>query len=132
MKGLCAVLLAMALFVSTLPCAAQDPIPFNELARSSNAIPSLAEVRADHGGQTAPPKYVYGRRHWSKGGKIMTAIGVSVMAAGGALLGTALERNCSANNMSCLGDAFVATGDVLLTATGVAVTAVGATRRTTE
>jgi hypothetical protein len=131
MKSICAVLLAMALFVSTLSCAAQEPIPFNELARSSNAIPSLAEVRADHDAQMASSAHIY-KRHWSKGGKIMTVIGISVMAAGGALLGSTLERNCSANNMSCLGDAFVATGDILLTASGVAVTVVGATRRTPE
>jgi len=131
MKCFSAVLLAMALFVSTLSCAAQDPIPFNELAHSSSALPILAETRADNGARTTPSAHIYGRRHWSKGGKIMTIIGVSVMVSGGALMGSTSQRKCNTNNISCVGDAFVMTGDILLTATGVAVTAVGATRSTT-
>jgi len=132
MKTFGVIFLVIALFVSTLPCAAQDPIPFNELAHASPVPPSLADMRASSSAPTEYSKQIHGRSHWSRTGKIMTAIGIPVMAGGAALMGATLSRTCTNRNLSCLGDGFVVAGDVLVTAAGVAVTAVGATRRSTD
>ena len=132
MKSIGVILLTMALLISTLSCAAQDPIPFNELAHSSSAPPSSEDMRAGHDGQTTSSTHTFKRRHWTKGGKIMTFIGIPVMAAGGAAMGSTLHRHSNPQDISCLGDAFVLTGDIFLTASGIAVTAVGTTRRSTE
>ena len=136
MKSIGVILLAMALLISTQPCAAQDPIPFNELARSSSAPPSLADMRAGNGGQTDASTHIYGRRHWSKTGKVLTFIGIPLMATGGATMGATLHGGCNRNDGTCVGgaivDVFALMGEMLLTGSGVALTVVGATRRSTD
>jgi hypothetical protein len=81
-------------------------------------------------GSTAP---TVKKSHWSKGGKIMTYIGVPVMAAGGAMLAYGLKNgdssSCSGN--TCVSVSWKYTGAAWLGVGGV-LTAIGATRRTNQ
>jgi hypothetical protein len=135
MKGFGVILLVITLLASTLPCSAQDPIPFNELARESSSSFSFADARADYGGQAASSTPNFKIRHWTRGGKIMTFIGLPLLAIGGVTIGSTLNRGCRQTGpygRTCLGEDIVVTGEVFLTATGTALTIVGATWRSTE
>ena len=84
---------------------------------------------ADHSGGSQTAK----RKHWSPGGKVMTYIGVPVMAAGGAMLAYGLKDG---NSTSCSGSSCVSVrwkwSGVAWLGIGGALTAVGVTRRTSE
>lgn len=129
MKGFVVILLAMAMLASTLPCTAQDTIPFKELARESSSSFSFADAHADFDGQTTSTTQKYPRRYWTKGGKIMTFIGVPVMAIGGTWLGTTLHKGCLPQDSGCLQYDVSRFTDVILTVSGATLTVVGATRR---
>ena len=134
MQRLSAIFLVVAILFTSLPCIAQEPIPFNSLARMKVVQPSLSDLSAMPDGQSNPSAQPAKHRHWTKGGKIMTFIGVPVMAAGGSMLAYGMKNgnsaSCSSNN-TCVsvdwkwtGAAWVAIGGVL--------TAIGATRRSSE
>jgi len=129
---LSAIFLVTALLFASLSCSAQGPVPLNSYTQMAALHPSLADARAMQAAQSSSPAQPVRHRHWTKGGKIMTIIGVPVMAAGGALTGATMSRHCNHNDISCFSDAFVLTGDIVLTASGVALTVVGVTRRSTE
>lgn len=131
MKSIGVILLAMALLISTLPSAAQNPIPFNELAHRSSGTPSLEDMRADYDAQTTSSTQTYKRRHWTKSGKIMTFIGIPLMATGGVVMGSILHGGCHSEDF-CLPETMGLELGVIMTGSGIALTAVGATRRSTE
>jgi hypothetical protein len=134
MQRIWAILLMMALTIATLPCAAQDPIPFKSLAHMTGVQPSLADAHALTDGQAAPSGQAAKHRHWTKGGKIMTFIGVPVMAAGGAMMAYGMSNNNSTNcsaGSTCVSVDWKWTG-VAWIAIGGTLSAIGVTRRSTE
>ncbi len=137
MKGLSGILLVMALLALTLPCTAQDPIPFNELARQSNASFSYEDMRADYDGQTASSTQMYPHRHWTTPGKIYTLIGLS-LTGGGADLIYQTKHGCHPNSIDVNGDgcklvnALAVAMEVSITFPWPILTVYGATRRSTE
>jgi hypothetical protein len=133
MQRLSAILLVMALIFTYLPCIAQDPVPFNSLAHMAAVQPSLAEVRAMSDGQSSPSGQPAKRSHWTKGGKVMTYIGIPVMAAGGAMLAYGLKNgnSTSCNGGTCVSVEWKWTGVAWL-GVGGALTTIGVTRRSSE
>lgn len=131
MKRLSVISLAMALLASTLPSSAQDPIPFNEMARASNASFSFVDSRADYDGQAASSTQSP-HQHWSHRGRVLTYIGIPLLAVGGITMGAALHHGCQPNDFACVGDDLEKIMGGSLMAAGGTLTIVGATRRTTE
>jgi hypothetical protein len=126
MQRLFATLLALALLFTITPCAAENAIPFKALEHSATLLPNMADVQSS---SAQPPA----RSHWTKGGKIMTYIGVPVMAAGGAMLAYGLRNG---NSTSCSGNTCVSvewkwTGAAWL-GIGGTLTAIGLTRHSSE
>jgi hypothetical protein len=131
MQRLGAILLGMALSFASLTSAAQDPIPFKSLAKVDGAQLSLSDFRAMSDGQATSGQAKH--KHWTKGGKVMTYIGIPVMAAGGAMLAYGLSNG---NSTSCSGNTCVSvewkwTGAAWL-GTGGVLTAIGLTRHSSE
>jgi hypothetical protein len=129
MKRFGVILVGLFLLASTLTCTAQDPIPFNELARESSSSFSFVDTRADYDGQTASSTQKYPRRHWTRAGKIMTFIGAPLVAIGGTWLGTTLHKGCLPKDGGCMQYDVSRLADEIWTATGATLTVVGATRR---
>jgi len=129
MQRLSACLLVMAMLFTSLPCIAQEPVPFNALARAAAVQPSLSDLSAMPDGQSNPSAQPARHSHWTKGGKIMTYIGVPVMVAGGAMLAYGMKNG---DNSSCIGTCMSVewkwTGAAWLAVGGV-LTAIGTTRR---
>ena len=128
MQRLFASLLVLAVLFTSLPCKAGTPIPFKELEHSAGALPDMGD------GSSASPSQPAHRSHWTKGGKVMTYIGIPVMAAGGAMLAYGMKNGNS--SISCSGNTCVSvewkwTGAAWL-GIGGALTAIGLTRHSTE
>jgi hypothetical protein len=118
------------LFFSTLPAAAEGPIPFKELARNGGIDPAISASNPMDS-QSAPsdrPGTANHQRHWTKGGKIMTYIGVGLMAGGGGALAYGLSKKDNYCYGSCFAFDWKWTGAAWLGA-GSVLTAIGATRR---
>ena len=134
-----ATLLVVALLFASIPVAAEGPgpakkvIPFDHLAASSSSQPDLAAFQAAMNNLGSSTSQTTQKRHWSKGGKIMTFIGVPVMAAGGAMLAYGLKNGdtTSCSGSSCVSVSWKYTGAAWLGIGGV-LTAIGATRRTDQ
>jgi hypothetical protein len=134
MQRLSAILLVMALIFTSLPCAAQDPIPFKSLARMAGVQPSLSDLRAMPDGQSGSSVQSPRPRHWTKGGKIMTFIGAGMLAVGGASLAYGLSNNNSgtcSDGSTCVSVDWKWTGVAWL-GTGAALATLGLTRRSSE
>jgi len=135
----CAILVIAALLFASLPVVAEGPgpakplIPFDRLAASSSSQPDPAAVQAAMNNSGSSSSQNVKKRHWSHGGKIMTFIGVPVLAAGGAMLAYGLKNgdssSCSGN--TCVSVSWKYTGAAWLGVGGV-LTAIGATRRTNQ
>jgi hypothetical protein len=136
MKRLVAIFLAVAFFASTLPCVAAEPIPFKALSESSSALPTFAAMSASSDDQSFAAHS--GKRHLSKAGKILTWIGVGMLASGGAEMAYGFihkDDSCVSYdyNTTC-----VSTGDLYKyggaadAATGAVLLLVGLTRHTTD
>jgi hypothetical protein len=131
MQRLCAFLLLFASLFASLPCAAQEPIPFKSLANMAAVQPSLSDLREMQNGSSPQGT---GHRHWTKGGRIMTYIGVPVMAAGAAMLAYGVTKSnstdCSDGN-TCVSVDWKWTGAAWL-GVGGALTVIGLTRHSSE
>lgn len=126
MQRLFAPLLILAFLFTTLPCAAENAIPFKALEHSAGLLPNLADGQSSSSLPAA-------RSHWTKAGKIMTYIGIPVMAAGGAMLSYGLKdgdsTSCSDN--TCVSVSWKYTGAAWI-GLGGALTAIGLTRHSKE
>ena len=127
MQRLFASLLVLAVLFTTLPCAAENTIPFKALEHSAGLLPNMAD------GQSSSSIQAPHQKHWTKSGKIMTYIGIPVMAAGGAMLAYGLRNgdstSCSGN--TCVSVSWKYTGAAWL-GVGAALTAIGLTRHSSE
>jgi len=134
MQRLSAIFVVTALLFASLPCLAQDPVPFNSYTQVAALHPSLADARAMADAQSNSSAQPVRHRHWTKGGKIMTFIGVPVMAAGGAMLAYGMKNGNT--SLSCSGNTCVSvewkwTGVAWL-GIGGTLTAIGLTRHSSE
>jgi len=131
------VLVVLVLLISALPCSAQDPIPFNEIARESNPSFSFADVHADYEDQTASSTKMYPHRYWTKRGKIYTFICLP-FAVGGSVLTYDTIRSCPPSSSTEPNNGCRFLRDIelppvaVITATWVALTVHGATLRSTK
>ena len=107
---------------------------------SPKLLPPAADLRVATGnasfGQnsSASSEQPATHRHWTKGGKIMTFIGIGLMAGGAGALGYGLssENSYSCNTGgTCVAVDWKITGALWL-AGGAALTVVGATRRSSD
>ena len=127
-----AALLVVAMLGGCLQVSAQDFVspkllPPASALRTGIVTSNLAFGTGDDPSkQTHPP-----RRHWTKGGKIMTIVGAGLIGAGtGALIhGQNTQIACSSG--TCADIAWRATGAVWM-AGGAALVVVGVTRHTTD
>jgi len=135
MSRFCAIVLVLAISLASMPVTAQELV-------SHKLLPPPAELRAgmrtpnatlaqDSSAQTKPPVR---QKHWTKGGKIMTYVGVGLMAGGSAALAYGLSNQ---NSISCSGGSTCIAVDwkwtgVAWLAGGSALTLIGLTRRSTD
>lgn len=126
MQRLFASLLVLAFLLTTLPCAAENEIPFKALEHSAGMMPNLADGQSS---STLPAA----RGHWTKGGKIMTYIGIGMLGAGGYMLAYGLKNgdSTSCSNNTCVSVSWKYTGAAWL-GVGTALTAIGLTRHSRE
>ncbi|MFZ1083339.1 MAG: hypothetical protein WAN35_00085 [Terracidiphilus sp.] len=126
MQRLFASALVLAVLFTSLPCLAENTIPFKALEHSAGLLPNMAN------GQSSSSQPAT-RSHWTKGGKIMTYIGVPVMAAGGAMLAYGLKDgdSTSCSNNTCVSVSWKYTGAAWIGLGGV-LTAIGLTRHSKE
>ena len=133
MKRLWAILLVMVLSFASLLCAGEGPVPFKESAVKTSSQMTLADIRAIMEDQANPSAQPVKHRHWTKGGKIMTFIGVPVMGAGGAMMAYGMRNG---NSTSCSGSTCVSVdwkwSGVAWVSVGGVLTAIGATRRSSQ
>jgi len=127
-----AVLLIIAMWFASLPISAQDlvspkllPPPAALRAATGNVLEQDSNARASQ-----PVK----QKHWTKGGKIMTYIGVGLMAGGAGALGYGLSNQ---NSLSCKAGSTCVAVDWKWTgvgwlAGGAALTIIGLTRRSAD
>jgi hypothetical protein len=134
MQRLSAILLVMALLFTSLPCIAQEPIPFNSLAQMTGVQPSVADARAMSDGQSSSSAQPAKHRHWTKAGKVMTYIGVPLIAAGGGMMAYGMKNGTSGTcnpGETCVSVDWKWTG-VAWIGIGGALTAIGLTRHSSE
>jgi hypothetical protein len=87
MKLVAVFILLAGLLCNSMMATAEGPIPFSELARTGglqpNAIPTPdpGSSSSTVAGQTAHP-------HMTRGGKIMTGVGIGLLGFGAVLFGT--------------------------------------------
>lgn len=135
----CAILVIASLLFASVPLAAEGPgpakplIPFDKLAASSSSQPDPAAIQAAMNNPANPPAQTARKRHLSHAGKIMTYIGIPVMAGGAAMLAYGLSNgdSTSCNDSSCVSVSWKYTGAAWL-AIGGSLTAFGLTRRTDQ
>ena len=102
----CAILVIASLLFASVPLAAEGPgpakplIPFDKLAASSSSQPDPAAIQAAMNNPANPPAQTARKRHLSHAGKIMTYIGIPVMAGGAAMLAYGLSNG---DSTSCNG-----------------------------
>jgi hypothetical protein len=85
-------LVAVALLVTAMLCnstlaLAAGPVPFSALMRTAGEPPAIPPLTDDQSKSTQPPHAT----HMTTGGKVMTGVGIGMMAIGGVvLIGTAV------------------------------------------
>jgi len=127
-----ASLLVVVMLFACLPISAQNLVsrkllPPASALRTRTATAHFALGMGDDSSQTSTKP----RRHWSKGGKIMTIIGAGLIGAGTAALIHGQDTQVACNNGTCVDVAWKATGAIWMGG-GAALVIIGATRRTED
>ncbi len=132
MKLLGIIVLLTALSFSCQPASAQELVSAKLLPAPAELRAEIAKVNAGFDDPALSSSRAVHQKHWTKAGKIMTYIGIPLLAAGtGALaygLSTQNSSNCSG---TCFSVDWKATGAIWLSG-GAVLTIIGATRRSTD
>jgi hypothetical protein len=95
MKRIAVALLILGMLCNAALATAEGPVPFKALMQTAGAQPSLPPMTDAKDQSTAVSTQPAHRPPMSSGGKVMTGIGIGMLAiGGGVVVGTAALGNC--------------------------------------
>jgi hypothetical protein len=122
MKLVAAALLVMGMLCNSALAMADGPVPFRTLMQSAGAQPTVPQA-TDGKDKSTNPTQPARPSHMTRGGKIMTGVGVVMVASGGLVIaGTAaLHDFASTTRKAALygGGGACATGGAVLIVLGI-------------
>ena len=129
-----AIVLGVAMSLTCLPASAQEMVSHKLLPPPAELRAAIPDFNVSFDDPATPSSQPVKRRHWTKGGKIMTGIGVGLLVGGGAALAHGLTNansySCTSGG-TCLAVDWKVTGGIWLGA-GAVLTALGVTRHSTD
>jgi hypothetical protein len=87
MKLVAVIVLLAGLLCNSMMATAEGPIPFSELAKTGGMQPSAIPA-PDAGSVSSPTATQPAHTHMTRGGKIMTGVGIGLLGFGAVLFGT--------------------------------------------
>jgi hypothetical protein len=87
MKLVAVFILLAGLLGNSMMATAEGPIPFNELAKAAGTQPDAIPA-PDAGSVSSPAATQPSHPHMTRGGKIMTGVGIGLLGFGAVLFGT--------------------------------------------
>lgn len=126
MKLVAAALLVGLLCIPTL-AVAEGPVPFNALMRNEGAQPGIPPLTDANDQPTAASNQPVHKTHMTRAGKIMTGVGIGMVAIGGVVMAATPNAFATTTDKNELYGASGATMGV-----GVALIVTGVRRRSAQ
>jgi hypothetical protein len=127
MKFVAVVFLTAGMLCNSMLAIAEGPIPFSALEQSANAQPSAALSHEATAGSTSARQTQ--PRSMTRGGKVMTGVGIGCLALGGALIGTRIALRGNSFDVPHVANAVGYGGGAVLAGTGTVLILYGTHRR---
>lgn len=127
MKPVAAVALVVAMLCSSTLAMAEGPVPFRALMRNDGAEPSIPPLTDANDPPTAASNQADHKTHMTSAGKIMTGVGIGMVAIGGVVMAATPHAFATPTDKNELYGASGATMGV-----GVVLIVIGVRRRSAQ